>query len=324
MHAPINDKLVREFIANSGFSVLALAKLSPCEYAIFLFLFQRAAMGLDQMISNERELAQVLDFANDDITAGVKKLAQLHLIKVHYGHHDHTLESHPSLYLQIQCDLDRWILNPHARNEKVGVWNSSADDEQEKVGVLNLKKKAPKAPAVVAGGKSSATWKRIYQAFTQYHEDGEDRSLQQKSRPAAESLVARHPVDQVLLMIHHFGQRLPSLSELLKKWEHYQELFEQETQQIDMDQAREKHGELDTTLRGRISSWLNNAKERELTSEEIEVLRMIEAHRFPRRQLFWAYQARSRYLNLREFFEENMPLMLAVSSSGVVLKKPKN
>ena len=58
-----------------------------------------------------------------------------------------------------------------------------------------------------------------------------------------------------------------------------------------------------------------------LNDEEVTVLEILFNHRHPRRQLFWAYQTRSRYPNLKQFFEDNSFLMLPVTSSGAIVKK---
>ena len=51
------------------------------------------------------------------------------------------------------------------------------------------------------------------------------------------------------------------------------------------------------------------------------MLNILIRHRHPRRQLFWAYQLRSRYTNLSSFFADNVALMLSVTSSGTVVKR---
>ena len=84
--------------------------------------------------------------------------------------------------------------------------------------------------------------------------------------------------------------------------------------------------ELDNQLKYNASNWIDNAEKLKLSNQEINVLKLLVRHRYPRRQLFWAYQARSRYVNLHKFFEDNSELMLAITSSGSIVKKqnPKN
>jgi hypothetical protein len=132
-------------------------------------------------------------------------------------------------------------------------------------------------------------------------------------------LVDTHPVDQILLMLRHFGARIPTLSLLASSWQHYQEIFEDETQKVDMLGARQKHLELDDKVRQQAQALLENNAE--LTEEERTVLNILIRHRHPRRQLFWAYQLRSRYTNLASFFADNVGLMLSVTSSGAVVKR---
>src|SRR5690606_27213219 len=82
-----------------------------------------------------------------------------------------------------------------------------------------------------------ATWDRVVRSFCQ------GRSLDDHEIEAAEEtariLVDTHPVDQVLLMVRHFGHRIPTLSLLASSWQHYQEIFEAETQKVDLMEARQ-------------------------------------------------------------------------------------
>lgn len=84
--------------------------------------------------------------------------------------------------------------------------------------------------------------------------------------------------------------------------------------------ARQKHNELDDKLRDRVKSILDQIKEEDYSEEELSVLRILSQHRHPRRQLFWAYQLRTRYPKLADFFHENAGLMLPVTTSGAKVR----
>jgi hypothetical protein len=114
--------------------------------------------------------------------------------------------------------------------------------------------------------------------------------------------------------------RIPTLSLLASSWQHYQELFETETMKVDMLGARQKHQELDQKIRDQAKSQLEDPKI-EWSEEERTVLQIIIRHQHPRRQLFWAYQLRSRYPKLSQFFTDNASLMLSVTTGGSVVKK---
>jgi hypothetical protein len=121
-------------------------------------------------------------------------------------------------------------------------------------------------------------------------------------------------------MIRHFGLRIPTLSLLASSWQHYHDIFENETQKVDLLGARQKHQELDLKLRSQAEALLA-ADDQNLTEEERGVLNILLRHRHPRRQLFWAYQLRSRYPGLTSFFADNVSLMLSVTSGGMIVKK---
>ena len=162
------------------------------------------------------------------------------------------------------------------------------------------------------------TWRRVLESYLQNRSVDDDEIEQAES--AAKILVEVHPVDQVLLMLRHFHLRIRTLSLLASSWQHYQELFESETQKVDMLGARQKHQELDQKLRSHGEALLLSS-ESQLSDEERTVLNILIKHRHPRRQLFWAYQLRSRYPNLSAFFADNAALMLSVTSGGTVVRR---
>ena len=162
------------------------------------------------------------------------------------------------------------------------------------------------------------TWHRVLSCFIQ------DRSLDDDEILAAENsskiLVDTHPIDQILLLIKHFEHRIPTLSLLTSSWSHYHETYLAEHHNIDLLSARKKHQQLDEQLRSSIKETLDQ-QIKDLSEDEIHILEILKKHKHPRRQLFWAFQARSKYPKLNAFFDRNMSLMLPVTSSGNILKK---
>src|SRR5262249_3593853 len=143
------------------------------------------------------------------------------------------------------------------------------------------------------------TWKRILEAFLEGRDNLDETEVQNAERDA-KILVDTHPVDQVLIVTRHFGTRIPTLSLLATAWHHYQTLVEEETEKVDILEARHKHIELDHRLRDSVELLLQQKQDNKLNEEEVGLLEMLFNHRHPRRQLFWAYQSRGRYPNLGE------------------------
>jgi hypothetical protein len=166
------------------------------------------------------------------------------------------------------------------------------------------------------------TWQRVLESFEKGRQLNELELRQ--AREAAQVLVETHPVDQVLLMLRHFRQRIPTLSLLASSWLHYQEIYESENQKVDLLDARQKHLDLDQKVQDQVHTLLSKREDLKLSEEEVTVLEILSRHRHPRRQLFWAYQLRSRYPNLQGFFADNVDLMLGVTTSGMVVKRPEN
>ena len=306
-----------QFIQGSGFKVLAMARLSPCEYSVILYLMNCAVSGLDQIITTEAELCSLIGYEEEEIRGVIESLGQRNLIRAHYKEMNHRT-AQPSLRLGFQFDMDRWHLSyeddvtshdavvyPFVRNHKAQLEVIPESKDHEK-----------------STGQATTTWQRVLDSFL------DKRSLDdqeiEENITSAKILVETHPVDQVLLLLRHFKSRIFSLSLLASNWDHFQELYEEETQKVDLMDARKKHQELDEQLKENSKNWLENAEKHKLSLAEINILKLLIRHRHPRRQLFWAYQARSRYINLENFFSENSNLMLAITSSGAIVKKPNH
>ena len=320
------QKLLQEFTSKGGFKTLATLKLSSSEYSVLLYLFNEAFTGHENVAHHHDELARLLGLSTGEISQGVEHLTKLRLISI--------VGEASSPLLQLELPGEAWKLSsiPQGKYTLVKRSTKKPRTPQKILAFKNLEDPLDEDSAnegadaqdhesAVVGRISTPTWQRLLNAFCQYQEPAEGKEAGE--RHASQELVAQHPVDQTLLIIHHFGRRLASLLLLAHHWDEYLEMFEHETQEIDLHQAREKHGKLDDTLRQKIRTWLEMESEAKLSSEEVEVLEMMLGHRFPRRQLFWAYQARSRYGNLAAFFEENTALMLAISSSGALVKRPR-
>lgn len=306
---------IKKFSQESGFKVLAMARLSPVEYSIVLYLINCAASNLDEVITTDLELATLIGYQKSEVREALDNLTRRAIVKAKYGT-PHTNPDLDSLRLGMQFNVNKWQLDfekdvnsrdavvfPFRRQGQASLQLYRSDsDEEEKT-----------------SAKSPEAWQRVFESFLQNRSlDDEEIS---STEAAARMLVDTHPVDQVLIMVRHFGGRIPTLSLLASSWQHYQEVFEDETQRVDLLGARQKHLELDQKVRDLALRELN-ASEKGYTEEERTVLEVLAKHRHPRRQLFWAYQMRSRYQNLTTFFEENCDLMLAVTNSGKILRRP--
>lgn len=313
----------KRFIKQSGFKVLALARLSQCEYSVMLYLLNTAVSGLDHIITTETELASLIGYDDNALRIALGELAGKNIIRLHYGDVVGTEPDKSSLRIGIQYDMTKWVMNyeREATSQDAIVFPFRRQGQGANLTVFEGQKRDR---TVKKPDTETVTWQRIFDSFAQGR-SLDDEELEQ-AEAAAKMLVDTHPVDQVLLMIRHFGLRIPTLSLLASSWQHYQEIFESETQKVDMLGARQKHQELDQRVRDQASALLDgSAKEEvELSEEEKTVLQILKKHRHPRRQLFWAYQVRSRYQNLASFFADNVGLMLPVTTGGAVVRRPQD
>jgi hypothetical protein len=312
----IDEKFAR-FMRESGFKVLALTKLNECEYSIILYLFNCAVSGLDQIITTPSELASLTGYDDDIVNKSIGELAAMNIIRVHYGDSAGIDPANVSMRVYVQYQVNKWVISHEIeQSSHDAVVFPFRRQGQSNLQLLDGEKKDAK---VRKAGDEQSTWKRVYDSFASGRElSGEDED---QAIDASHVLVDTHPVDQVLLMLRHFEHRIPTLSLLASSWQHYQEQFEEETQKVDLLEARQKHHELDQKVRDHARAILDDTENKELGEEEKTVLQILLKHRHPRRQLFWAYQLRSRYPGLSAFFADNMNLMLSVTTGGTVVKK---
>lgn len=301
------------FVSESGFKVLAMARLSQCEYSIVFYLLNCSVSGMDQLITTKRELASLIGYDEDTLDHAITSLAERNMIEIRFGDAHHPADRR-SLRIGVQYDISRWQLtfDKEISSQDAIVFPFRRDTGLQLVNSPEtLEKPSIKHP--------TPTWRRIYDAYR----EGRDLSDEDLSRVQrdAQILVDTHPVDQVLLLLRHFGSRIPTLSLLASSWQHFQAVYDEETEKVDLNEARHKHHELDHRLRDAVEILLKQKSSLDLTEEEITVLEILFNHRHPRRQLFWAFQTRSRYPNLKKFFDENSYLMLPVTSTGTIVKK---
>jgi hypothetical protein len=267
------------------------------------------------VLTTESELGSLIGYEETELTKAMTSLSERNIIRLRFSNGESG--SCQSMSVGFQFEMEKWHLDFDQ--------NVTSEDAI----VFPFRRAGAQKFAIVEGqGKSSkkevsaakkTTHSRVLDAFCQGR-SLDDEELEQAGI-AAKILVETHPVDQTLLFLKHFGLRVPSLSLLASSWQHYQEVFEQETQKVDMLEARQKHHELDEKLRRHAQEWIDSAEKRELNSEDTGVLQILLKHSHPRRQLFWAYQLRSRYPALADFFKENAPIMIPITTTGVLVKK---
>ncbi len=303
------------FVKDSGLKVLALAKLSSSEYSIVVYLLNCSASGIEQLITTDDDLSHLLGHDVKEIQKSLLALAQRNIIKQSFSDVSNTPNKDP-MRLALNTEHRRWALELSKEASSNDAIVYPFIRRPAKFQVIEGKK--------AAGEKNSeseiSTWKRVVHLFIQGKSLDEDELMQ--AEESAKILVDTHPVDQILLFIHYFKTRIPTLSLLASSWQHFEEIYEAETQKVDIFDARQKHIEMDKKLREAATKFLETKKE--LEPDEKSVLEILIHHRHPRRQLFWAYQLKSRYPKLDAFFSEHGYLMLPVTSSGTVVKRPQD
>lgn len=151
-------------------------------------------------------------------------------------------------------------------------------------------------------GLSETAVKRVLAAFAARKDDPLD---EEKERAYAALLCENHPVEQIVLILEAFGREIPSLGLLAGAWMHYSERFHHlEKEEISLSAFRKKAESLERRLRALALSELKRAQSLKviLSADEELLLRLFTRHAHPRRQLYWALQAKERYPHLQDFF----------------------
>ena len=299
--------MLNRFLKSSGFKKLAESQLSSCEYSLVLYILNTAVSDFSHIITNEEELSIFLGRSEKDVFHALESLSSREIIKMRFSEKATLKQEKPSMMISFNFDTTKWFL-PRA----LEVQNDARIYPFRRGRFHSIQGGAqPKHEE----SEDQETCERIFRLFTASRTLDENEISE--TNASARQLIDSHPVDQILLLIRHFGTRIPTLSLLASNWQHFTELFIDETQSIDMMGARQKHLELDSLLKERCEHLLETGN---LEEEEKNILQILILHRHPRRQLFWAFQSRSRYPGLRSFFEDNSGLMLGVTSTGTIVK----
>lgn len=312
------DKFVRE----SGFKILAMVDLTTIQYKVVLYLMNCAVSGLGDLISTIAELASILDVEEAELEKALGDLHMRKLIRLKYNYKSAAGSEKQSLRVILQYDLTRWQLGNEAltSSKDALVYPFRRQEGAALQIVANEKRNNVRSFEEGSEEDLVRTTHRVLEIYLSGR--SLDEAELKEAEIAARLLVDTHPVDQILLMLHHFEDRIPTLSLLASSWQHYIEMFEQESQKIDMFEARQKHIEMDNQLRAAVRDWLERRDEHKLDSEEVNVLKILLKHNHPRRQLFWAYQVRTRYPRLHKFFSDNFDVMLPVTNAGSIVRRP--
>ncbi len=310
---------IQRFLRESGLKILSVSDLSACEYSLLTFLLNSAMTGMENLLSSEREIASIIGHSARDVRQSIEDLHGRNFIKCHYGNGS-AAPNMQSLGLQIQWDVERW---------KLGIKEVPSHNEAlilpfrravTRLTVVPDTRQDPDKSQENSGSSDphGDTASRIINAFSNGR-DFDERDLEATKQLSA-VLIAAHPIDQILVMIRHFGKRIPSLSLLASNWAQYVEKYEDEHLTIDFVGVRKKHHDLDQKVRDASLSALERRDMTELSEEEGNVLNVLAYHRHPRRQLFWAFQMRNRYPKLAEFFKATQDLMLPITEGDMVVK----
>lgn len=315
---------VTRFFRDSGLKLLAVSNLNACEYSILFYLLNSAMSGLENLVSNESELASIIGHSPLDVRTALERLTGRSIIKSHYGDGTQAPKLQ-SMSLGMNWDVSKWKLTENS--EAYGNNHHAAIIFPFRKGSPNLQlltghrqESHSDKPIIHKSQNEMEAWNRIFESFIRGRDLDEHEYT--SSQSVAKILASAHPIDQILIMVRYFGQRIPTLSLLASNWEHYTELYEQENQKLDLFEVRQKQMELDQKARDAANNALEKRVELELSDEEVQILEMLSSHRHPRRQLFWAYQQRIRYPKLASFFADNQSLMLPITHSGQVVKMP--
>ena len=234
----------QNFMNSSGFKVLAMARLTECQYSLVLYLFNCSISGMDELITTENELANIIGYDETTVRESLEELSARRIVETKYKNANHPHER-LSMKVKVNYNLSTWaqtfsedvdstdaIVFPFRREQAIKLVHSN-----------NQKEVDPNTPTIIHTEK---TWERVFNAFKQGRDVDEDSY--EGIKADARILIQTHPVDQVLLVLRHFGDRIPTLSLLASSWQHYQHIFQEETQRLILQKQ-------DTSILSKIKSF---------------------------------------------------------------------
>ncbi|MCX6131473.1 MAG: hypothetical protein NTX25_20730, partial [Proteobacteria bacterium] len=204
------------FMSESGFKVLAMARLGSCEYSICLYLINCAVSHMHELITTEKEFASLIGYDEEVLRDAMQNLSTRNIVhvKVHDGNHS---KGRQSLRVGLQYNLHLWQLTFDK-----DVTSSDAVlfpfKRESNVHYLHDRDQSDITPTIL---HPLPTWKRILAAFLDGRDNVTELELLNAERDA-KILIETHSVDQVLIVVRHFGTRIPTLSLLASAWHHYQ------------------------------------------------------------------------------------------------------
>lgn len=303
------------FAERGGFKLLAVSRLSAGAYSLVCYLLNCTAAGAEEVLSTSGELSVMLGITERLVRSAIDELASSHIIELM------PVAKGPTFRLRICLDCSKWENLRRAPQNKKRTQIGDAHNihpmpshdalvfPAQRIGNHKLqalaggKEKQNKTPQINSEEKLLNDALQIYDAFLNQKSQGTHNPDKEKSY--AHLLVESHPVEQILALIQHFGAEIPSLGMLAGAWLHYSEKFHKlNAATSDLQNYRKKHFTDDKKLRNLSQAELKRGAAGKvlLTDDEQLLLQIFVRHENPRRQLYWALQAKERYPHLDDFF----------------------
>ena len=97
-----------QFVGESGLKVLSMARLGQCEYSIMLYLLNCSASGLDELVTNEKELSSLIGYPLNVIQEGISTLVERNIVRIRVGENSNVASERQSIRLSIRYDINTW------------------------------------------------------------------------------------------------------------------------------------------------------------------------------------------------------------------------
>ena len=337
----------KTFTEMGGFKLLAVARLSSGSYSIVCYLLNCLAAGIDDVVSSPGELAVLLGISEKVVKQAVAELVESKIVvqstatskslvlrmvldsekwvnlrreptktkRSHLGDAKNLHRIHP---VPGGLSFEEALLFPVKRPKGVppqllaleGGRQSPPNGGSHGAAHEGLQGAGSGAGATPKRDVTEREAERIYDAFQAHHARVQSP---EKEHTYAYLLAESHPPEQVLEIIQHFAAEIPSLGLLAGAWLHYSEKFHKDAAshtQLDFAAFRKKHEAAEKRLRSLSNAELKRAQQHKLilNADEELLLRLFMRHEHPRKQLYWALQARDRYPHLQDFLSATSEL----------------
>jgi hypothetical protein len=308
-------------LTQGGLKKIALSGFSPMALKLFCYLLDSLAQDVSDVVTNLADLGAQFGVAEKDVQAALDELANAHVLQlIKKNQNVYLLKLVPKLELwnlPLNSNGDRKNANRLGSAENLSLFSPKTGLPGQEPIQFPMELKGNHPLRALSGGRNledpsdvefkqqelSTSLVEKFKTISRYKLIDLEKEL-----AFSKMLLEDQPIEKVIELLDAFGEDLKSLGLLVGGWQHYEDLLKKRKkdvqQLLDYRKRQEQaNARLRESVQLEIKKWENSKKS--LSADESFLLQILLHHEQPRRQFFWALQAKNRYPQLWDFFQQN-------------------